>query len=291
MNRVAEKYGAGLVAGLMLMAGCGAEGSAGTQREDALPSDGIGTILAKLETSDRGVVTFYQTESKRLLIRESRLAEEPGAQGARAGGIDALLKGGASFADVYRGLSGAPAPRALTDAETANEVALAQEARSDLAKGVADTQAEGCPTCQAEGDAHLLKGEPAGCAPDYYNDNYGAQWFIDNFVNEGNFRRYFTNVESYFYRPGYATSWYKASAMAADFATPVRFFGGYRVKICKMIVFWDYDCKYITAPSWDMMVQPRHIETIYGSSGSSWEASVEGQDPCKKAHLGVMYNN
>lgn len=297
MNRVADGLRSCLAAGLMLMMGCGAESSAGGPREDAqLPSDGIGTILARVETNDRGVVTFYQTESKRLLIRESRMADAPGAQGAR-GGIDALLKGGASFSEVYRDLSGQPAPRVLTDAETANKEALAQEARNDPGTGVADTL--GSPLAvELHQDAEVgdprLKGEPEGCAPDYYNDNYGAQWFIENFVNEGNFRNYFTNVERRTYRPGRKTSWYKASAMAADFKTPVRFYGGYMHNSCECInmrTYVDCSCSYRPHLEWDMMVQPRWIETMYCGSGNEWVASVEGQDPCRKAHLGVMFNN
>jgi hypothetical protein len=271
------------------MINCGEENLMNNISENAtLPRDGIGTIVAQIKTNDRVVLTFYQTESKRLLIRESRLADMPAAKIH----IDSLLSIGKSFSEVYHEISGKPVTQALQNAETANKYALVEEMSiSRQRNSVTDTLLDSCPACNEDFGYTGLKKDFDDCAPDYYYDNYGEHLFINKFVDKAQFCKCFTNVTSVTYRPGFATSWFKASAMAADFNTPIRFYGGYRQKICKFNIFWDYSCSYITFRSWDFVVQPRYIETIYGSKGSSWEASVKGQDPCKRAHLGIMYDN
>lgn len=119
------------------------------------------------------------------------------------------------------------------------------------------------------------------CSADYFGDNWGANWFLDNFCNTGNFRECHTNWG--WFDDWQPTSWNNYRQFEGDFSNNGHITGYYWT--CLWSLFTGTDCFWI--PSMDHDLLPRHVEnwTTTGSDGG-W-VRFSGTSQC--GHLGVAF--
>jgi hypothetical protein len=115
------------------------------------------------------------------------------------------------------------------------------------------------------------------CSADFFGDNWGANWFLQNFCNAGSFRECATNWG--WFDNWHQTSWNSYRQFEGDFSNNGHISG------------YAWSCSVFGACSWLPLVGydvlPRHVETwsITGASGG-W-VRFAGTSQC--GHLGVAF--
>ncbi|MBC7922696.1 MAG: hypothetical protein H7Z75_16580 [Ferruginibacter sp.] len=243
-----------------------------------------GDTLAVVRYEDGSFVGFHEFAPGEVAIRHSRTAPKPGRQNARLSAslqisskLDLMSEKGQSLVAIYRAIASAP------DQATINRLAQAQ-ARLTQAKAERDSTpplpfpAELPGSKRTEGGS--ARTEATGCTADYFNDNYGAQWFIDNFISENKFRRSRTNVPQACYQTA-NDSWTKVVAMAPDFETGIHFSGERLECYGFLCLSWHW------VPRWSFDIAPRGVEDWYIYSDKTYQSRAHGYNPCQRVHLGA----
>jgi hypothetical protein len=240
-----------------------------------------GDTLVVVRYQDGSFVSFHEFSPGDVAIRHSHhLSTRPGEGNSRqmasaqiSSKLDALSDQHQSLVDMYRALVTAP------DAQAISRLTSAQ-ARLVQAKAEQQTAPPDELDSLSRQANTGTQAVAAGCTPDYYNDNYGAQWFIDNFVNVNKFRRSQTNR----IKAGYHTvndDWTKVVAMAPDFATGIHFSG-------ERYECYGFLCtKWHWVPRWSFDISPRGVEEWYIYSNKAYRSRAKGYSPCQRVHLGA----
>ncbi|HEX3475801.1 MAG TPA: hypothetical protein VHT91_12295 [Kofleriaceae bacterium] len=114
------------------------------------------------------------------------------------------------------------------------------------------------------------------CSGDFFGDNWGANWFLQNFCTTGAFRECQTNLG--WFDDWHQTSWNSYRQLEGDFSNNGHISG------------YSWSCN-VFACSWSLVVDhdvlPRNVETwsITGASGG-W-VRFSGTSQC--GHLGVAF--
>ncbi|AQG80483.1 hypothetical protein AWR27_14820 [Spirosoma montaniterrae] len=253
--------------------------------ESRLDNAIVGDTLAVVKYANGNFVSFYEFAPGEVAIRHSLvLPDKPGAERARMAAtehiddvLDQLSAENKSLVDIYKAISTTP------ESDVMNRLAKAQARLTTAKAAPKEPQSfpdEPVPSQQAR--AASARSAAAGCAPDYYNDSYGAQWFIDHYINENRFRKSMTN-EAYARIRTENDSWTKVAAMAADFGTGIHF-SGERFLPCPLFGIgggcrWEH--------RWGFDIAPRGVEVWYIYSDKAYSSKAAGYDPCRRVHLGV----
>ncbi|MCU0353030.1 MAG: hypothetical protein MUD08_04710 [Cytophagales bacterium] len=242
--------------------------------------DGIaGDQLAVVNYEDGSFVGFYEFSPGEVAIRHSQAAPQPGSKNARSMAslqvstkLDEMSEKKRSLVEIYQSIVAHPQKEVIQ---------RLSHTQTRIAKAYAEPISNVAPTTSllSPVQSNGARAAASGCSPDYFNDNYGAQWFRDNYVNESRFRHYLTNA-------GAVTittknqSWAKTCAMAGDFATGIHFEAerwesGFLGIGGEWVSRWSYD------------MTPRAVECWYIHNNKHYSIRAYGYQPCPKAHLGV----
>lgn len=244
------------LAGAQLVGGCdGAEQSVPAGQSTA--AQGIhGELLATVQVSPGHSVDFYDYGD--------------GAVGAHEVvdiGDEILLdkiKTKPTLAEIFSIVKpGAAVPRALLDAQTRADTYNRRFPRpAQAADDVLPTNSVSPAATQvASSDVAARSSAVVSCSGDLLGDNWGAQWFLNNYCNEGCFRDCPTNVT---YSDWTTTKdWFKWKVMAADFNVTAHTSGSHECSICAS---WDL--------KWSYDIQPRKIDIHTMTSGYRWSTSA-----------------
>jgi hypothetical protein len=246
------------------------------------PAAGVmGDTLTVIRYEDGSFVGFYEFSPGELAIRHSfrasggndrqnkRLTASEGITRT----LDQLGEQKKTVAQIYQALVPEVDPQVFSRLAQADaravSLAAAEQANPD------SIPAPG-PAFTGRSNARIA----GGCSPDYFNDQYGAQWFIDTFINENRFRKALTN------RPqaGFFTedaSFTKVVAMAADFGSSI-YFRGTRYECSGL---FNLACNW--KHRWGFDMAPRQVEIVYIYSSKRYASWAMGYAPCAKVHIGV----
>ncbi|CCH52672.1 hypothetical protein BN8_01688 [Fibrisoma limi BUZ 3] len=245
----------------------------------------VGDTLTVIDYGDGSFVGFYEFSPGEVAIRQSAIAApKPGQQNARVAAslqisakLDRLSEQNQSLVEIYKAI--APAPQEATIKRLAEAQIRLTKAKSADQSTPIDLGELPPPDRPADASARSAAG---GCSVDYYNDNYGAQWFIDNYINENRFRKAMTN-EQYARIRTVNDSYTKVAAMAPDFATGIRF-SGERFLPCPIFGIGG-GCRWESR--WSFDIAPRGVEVWNIYSSKVYSSTAAGYDPCRRVHLGV----
>lgn len=238
-----------------------------------------GVLLHELEISEGHKLMFYTMEDGGTLVRESSLIDNGEAH------ITDSVGEGTTMAEIFEmAAPGVPIPDALVDADFSDTLAESDELEMDPPPALDPLEAG----AELEFDGTMSQGT---CSPDYYNDGWGKQWFIDNYCTEGNFRYCDGNWTARQIQTS-STKWMKFHGAAADFWYGARMQGYYWYSkrtfnlICMCYVggsFW--------VSLWDVPISPRHVETFHytNSSYNYYRVEITGDEPCPRIHYAMMY--
>jgi hypothetical protein len=240
-----------------------------------------GDTLAVVRYADSSFVIFREFSPGDIAIQHShRLSSRPGEPNARrvasaqiSSKLEILSNQDQSLVAMYKALVTTPDAHVLsrlTDAQARLVQAKAEQqvtppAELDSLSGYTET-----------GTQDVVY----GCTPDYFQDNYGAQWFIDNYINVNKFRRYQTNQA----KAGYQTqnnSWTKIVAMAPDYGTGIHF-RGERLECYGFLCINTH-----WVDRWSFDISARGVEEWYIYSNKTYRSRAKGYDPCQRVHIGA----
>lgn len=146
--------------------------------------------------------------------------------------------------------------------------------------------------CFDDGIPTPVPDPPHACSGDAFGDNWGAQWFLNNFCNERNFRECVTNQRVH--QSGEKnTRAFLVKEMEGDYANIGHFHGASRKSThCESSFFLDPFCTtYEFTVQWDFDMQPRQIAIMTSTDGypsvlkRSWAWSE-----CNHSHMAVLFN-
>lgn len=238
-----------------------------------------GDTLAVVNYADGSFVGFYEFSPGEIAIRHSQLAAlKPGMAKARVAvslqignKLDQMSEQKQSMVEIYKAIATAPQP------EVISRLAAAQVRAAEVKTKTGSEPSTDGPQLLPDNPLEKSARVAAGCGPDYYNDDYGAQWFKDNYVNEGNFREYVTNRRGMFRI--HNQTWAKTCAMAPGYEAPI-YFRGNR---------WDKEAKDWRL-LWGYEIGPRRVECWYLTENTSFEVKTTPLSGCHRAHLGMCSN-
>lgn len=235
--------------------GCGSAGQAAPAGQSEATEGIRGELLATVQVSEKHRVDFYDYGK--------------GAVGAHEMveiGDDILfdkLKTKPTLAEIFTlAKPGAEVPRALLDAQTRADAFNKQSSRvaEALDNNLPPSNVERPITPSATGNV-ASQSQALACSDDLLGDSWGAQWFLDNYCNEGCFRNCSTNVVSSNWNT--TKDWFKWKVMAADFNVVAHSKGSHECGICASAeLIWSHD------------VQPRMVSIHTMTSGYHWYASA-----------------
>jgi hypothetical protein len=245
----------------------------------------VGDTLAVVNFPNGEFVSFYEFSPGEVAIRHSLVsAPKTGSKNARASAslqidakLDRLSARNQSLGDIYKAIATDPNPaviQRLNQAQTRLATARLndKETHSSVGKLPSPDRIE----------ASKARAAATGCSPDYFNDNYGAQWFLDNFINENTFRKARVN-QAYVGIMTQNKSWTKIAAMAPDYETGI-YFSGERWLSCPFLGIGG-GCRW--EKRWSFFVPARGVELWYIYSDKKYYSEAIGNDPCKRVHLGA----
>lgn len=132
----------------------------------------------------------------------------------------------------------------------------------------------------------LMAGGATGCSPDYYNDGYGGQWFLNRECNEGQFRWCLQNRTSGAIEE--QSTWFKWTVMAPDFVLAVNMHGGHWY--CDQSIPLIGACGWQYREDYNFPVQPRQIQGwVYSGSGDR-DAYAQPPSACPRVHYVAEWN-
>jgi hypothetical protein len=239
-----------------------------------------GTKLVQMNFDNDSFISFWELSPGNIGIRVSKhQGDEKQSTNSRISAVestlDNLIKSKKSVVEIYNAI--APVP-------DRKEIALLRSAmtRRDEAKQkeVGDiTRPEEKESGSLNTSLSSDNSRVAACSPDYYGDAYSANWFLNNFCVEGAYRFCPTNI-AWAYSGLRRTTWFKTSAMAADFNEGTQFLGFYWTRTC--FIFCG---NWYQVPLWNYTVLPRRVESWYIYSEYA-ESSVNSN--CR-AHFSALW--
>ena len=237
-----------------------------------------GELLDSVVLGEDHFVEFWEAEPGVVFVRESA----PIADDAEDGPATMLtgIDGDFSVVDLYR---------IVTDNSRA-EIPLAIRAASARVdeRSLELAAIEPAPELTGESTAEPGHANERACSPDYFNDNYGASWFFNNYCTEGTHRwcpTNYTGVELAVER----TTWWKGVAMAADHWAGALYTGWYYVQTRKCIPFYCWD-EWTEYPGFEIPMAARKIEAMVGVGVGYRDAKLIGNAPCPKVHFAKLVN-
>lgn len=252
-------------------------------------ADGQGIKLAHIAIDSGVFVSFWELTPGEIGIRHSARIPTKGDQQSASmrlsNQMDILIEKGATAVDIYQSLARTQKPDELealkkaVDRQQAREQALATKEKDK-------TSAQLTKEAAGENDNASKGKRLEACTGDYYDDNFGAQWFLDRFCTEGSTKICKTNQK--WYNSGTRkTKWFKTYAMAADFEASCTLNVFYYDEICGFL--WT-DCEWYRFPKYTIEVAPRTVEGYIITSTGNYESEAQGQSPCRRVHFSAMYN-
>ncbi len=221
-----------------------------------------GTLLARVDVTKNHRLEFYAFAHGQAGVFETGPIEEGKP-------LLEAISGPTSLAEIYRMVLGASAevPQALVEADAKAKAAeiympLDVEPRTPIVQ-----------------ETPIARDEmvPKACAPDFYNDNYGAQWFFTNLCNVGNFRLCDDNWPAVRFL-SVSSSFLNWRIMAADFVLGARMHGGHYAPVNRKPVFF---------PDFDFPVFARNYgEFVYSGSGRRDVFGAANAD-CPRIHWAI----
>lgn len=275
-----------LASGLLLFAACEEMGAEGFEDEfstdddismdeaddeDAPGEDARveGVMIHSLALSDTHTMDFYTMNEGGTLVHETASID------ADEHLLTAGLPEGTTLSEIFEMVApDQEIPQALIDADYSDVLEGFDEAQADMGDDlnqyddvVDDTMSQG------------------SCSPDYYNDNWGAQWFLNNFCNQGLIR----NCSTLWPRAdrwGVKAKWLSWQVMAGDFWHGARTWGEYKYSYssCNPWPFCSSTTTYRTL--FDFPIQARYIDGVTFSSSGYTEYRLHATDNqgCPRVH-------
>jgi hypothetical protein len=235
-----------------------------------------GTRLASLKISEDYFVSFWEVNPGSVIIHEAYPAE---AKDFTRLNIAGMLNGNKAFADVYKTLSG-------------DKLNISQwKALQDADKRVIENkytieEGDKSPATCNHTPATLAEGRVNACG-DVLGDNYGAQWFLNNYFTAAPSRFQTTNAFSAQFDG--TIQWLTVSGMEADFnnSASAQFTG---TQIITRRVSRRFNPIIITrVPIWNVTVPKRMIYTFTVGSGE-YDVDLIGYSPCgARVHFAAMW--
>jgi len=267
-----------VVSSLLLLVSCEEREISATMEN--LPADAVdeniespkpyvdGELIHRLTVSENHVVEFYQLSDGMTFVHESMPADSNEIP------LMDSVEGGANLSDAFMAMrpDAAEVPESLLRADKIREEAAAHFDNRQIAAPL---------TQQIDSEAQHLAGDYSAqlnCSPDYYQDGWGEQWFLNNYCIEGMFRMCDGNWTAM--HVSGAVPWYKWTGMAADFWYGAQMFGGY-----------TQNGTY--RPYFSFPVQPRYINWVYFNPGTplSFDVHIEGDFAnCPRVHYAFSWN-
>jgi hypothetical protein len=255
-----------------------------------------GTHLHTVELASDHLLNFWELSPGDVAVHESA----PAGSKLRLAGLKTEM----SVLELYRQLAPEAAsesvPAALLEAARRAEARQIQEQRVEAE--IARRGLQESPDLAASVPLAAPESTPApdavqACSADRFGDLWGAQWFLDNFCNEGFLwaRWCPTNVGGADTGTRLA-NWYKTCGMSADFDSGGQLvtMTGYEVCGCwpaPLACDWGIcapDVFYFT--DFTLTFGPRQVHGIvYGSRGYR-RSRMTGDQPCPRIHFSSMIN-
>lgn len=239
-------------------------------------------LLAEVEIEEAHTLEFYEFEPGELAVIETFNADLSESVLPPPNEVEEL-----NVLDTWIAVTDADIPDPLFEAQDrllVREAELSTQAVLDPEPASADPDAASA----TELNASVPQATPeASCAPDYYNDNYGASWFMGNYCNAGAFQNCQTNWAGFnTYR--FTSTWFRFNVMAADFQTSARMWGGTSVPHTACSPFIGCDTFYFDHPQYDLYIGPRQVKAVqYYSTGVRYGHGA-GNLPCRRIHAAEL---
>ena len=256
------------IGAIMVLSRCQDEPSLAPQSPEQVAQREVnGTLLAEIPVSEGYTVSFWDFGQGVFAFKESLSAD---AKASPEITLDDFATDGASLSSIYEGLAGADLdPGVLKVFNKADlQMKVMEQQRTAVKELIADN-------ASASGAA-LDEGNKSAsaCSGDYYNDQWGARWFLDRYCTEGGFRWCPTN-RTWAYSGTQKTKWFKTCGMAADFDIGARLKGQHWHNGA-----WRTD--------WDYTIPARRVECWTYTGTGYRQAWVWGLSPCQRIHASVM---
>jgi hypothetical protein len=165
------------ICGLVLALG-GAGCSAAVGDDPEVQEEGVGVessrLVHSIDVGDGHTLEFYDFGEGQVGIKEEY------AMGDKPLLDDAVALEASTLADLYRRVSPetlVPAAIVAADAHAADTLSKPQKVYETLPERAAP----------AEEEVGTVQSAVVSCSPDHFNDNWSAQWFIDNFGSLWNY--------------------------------------------------------------------------------------------------------
>jgi hypothetical protein len=267
-----------------LLGGCSADlapapGPVTSEPAIDAPGLGVGAVeLASIDVDSARRVRLYEVRPGHVVIRETIDLDAIDASAEPEAALPPLAR-----ADLS-GLLPSEVFAILAPSEAVPAALLAADGRVVAAAAAERSAAPAPPATAASGESRVDVARSA----DYYGDNYGAQWFLDNYCNIYNFRWCVTNWTG-FYSGTINTSASEVCVMAADFDSAADFRGVQHSWAAPLLFssgrWYEWEL-------WNFKVWPRHIECMSGNQGVNgyYEAWATGLAPSPRVHTAVLHN-
>ncbi len=252
--------------------GCG-----GYQNEVSLDGEINGDLLAAVDLDTEHRLEFYEFEPGVVAIRESFPVGEGYSSQIDLGKIK-----NRNLAEIYT--SFAKAGQKQNSVQALRAAQIRSQEYDNYFDSLHHPEAQIVPDHDLEASAQGDE-QHVFYSPDYYGDNYGAEWFLDSYCNAGGFRYCPTNA-SWAYSGRTTSSWFKTCAMAADFEVGVQFWGGHRAHT----VIWPWVDDWSTYIDWDYQVRPRKVECWTYTGTGRRESRSTGLQPSPRTHFSALRN-
>jgi hypothetical protein len=256
-----------------------------------------GRIYAKLLHSVNPepdhAVEFYEFKPGDYLMRETQSVDSKKPLLLDQAGKNATL------VDVFRlavpGATEADVPDVLRQADKLAAVAMSKKT-AVVARAPVSGSADGVGTvAQAIGDDGsdpvIVPDPEQPCSADEFGDDWGAQWFLNNFCDALNFRECDTNGR--FFSSGEETTQnFIAKQMEGDFVNRGHTHGRNRTSQECEGPWYDPVCTdYYWETSWDFDIQPRQTSAMQTTGGyPSAQRAAWGWSECGHGHHAWLFN-
>lgn len=256
-----------LLAAVQPIAGCGNASEESSTAEGTSKQGTIaGQLLSSVEISPDHKLDFYEFGEGSVGVHESLPIGDKQ--------ILDQIDDKASLQRIYSlARPGAAVPAALIDAQARADEYQRQFPGTGAAVDVADPTLPAKQIPQVPSSAENTKSTSQDltlCSDDQLGDNWGSQWFLDNFCNTGCFRNCVTDQASKSYSTTRDRFWWRS--MNGDFWNPAHTAGYRECSICASFkTIWDYDIAPRHVDSWTMTGGYRKIA---GTSGCHIHAAA-----------------
>jgi hypothetical protein len=253
--------------------------------EETQPSEQaaiVGDVLAEVEIQPGYVVRLLELSPGNIAIHGSMNVDDVAGAPPFVAADESL----GTVVDIYKHMH-AKAGRVIADADVPESIRAASLRADERDQLLLELEATEKVSTLPEVDDHTpIQTLSSECSPDYYGDNYGAQWFKDTMCNKLNTNFPTTNVASW--SGGYkwiGRYWIGFAWLAADFWDGARVDLSFCHDEPNTPGLWPFDdrfwiCRVVLN---NVFVGPRQGDFIYlRAYGGS--AAIRGEGPCPRVH-------